>query len=126
MRPTPLICRLLLAGVSMLASPQLFAFGADKGIDGFRVVNPSHYQVFSKRGIGAFSMIAQQNTHHKVCFFYGDAKPFTKLEDVTIAMTTAKGDKKLMDFTVHHGCVEFDFNEAENTPLQIEFVDLQR
>jgi len=101
-------------------------FGAAKGIDGFRVVNPSHYQVFSQRGIGAFNLIAQKNTRHSVCFFYADAKPYTRLEGVTIAMTTDDGDQQLMDFEVKNGCVLFDFGEKENRPLQIEFVDVYR
>lgn len=101
-------------------------FGAAKGIDGFRVVNPSHYQVFSQRGIGAFNLIAQKNTRHSVCFFYADAKPYTRLEGVTIAMTTDDGDQQLMDFEVKNGCVLFDFAQKENRPLQIEFVDVYR
>ena len=117
------------AAVSLLTlafSTSVLAFGAAKGIDGFRVVNPSSYQVFSQRGIGAFNMIAQRDTRHSVCFFYADAKPFTRLEGVTIAMTTVDGDKQLMDFSVQKGCVQFDFKEPENLPLQIEFVDVYR
>ena len=90
------------------------------------MVNPSHYQVFSQRGIGAFNLIAQKNTRHSVCFFYADAKPYTRLEGVTIAMTTDDGDQQLMDFEVKNGCVLFDFGEKENRPLQIEFVDVYR
>ncbi len=110
----------------LTTSTSLWAFGEAKGIDGFRVIDPTHYQVFSQRGMGAFNLIAQQNTQHSVCFYYSDAKPFTQLEGVTIAMTTDNGDRKLMDYTVSKGCVEFEFRETENLPLQIEFVDVYR
>lgn len=126
MRPRILSVSTLLFSALSVFSSSLFAFGAAKGIDGFRVIDPAHYQVFSQRGIGAFNMIAQQNTHHSVCFYYADTKPFTRLEGVTIAMTKDDGDKKLMDFTINKGCVEFDFQEPENLPLQIEFVDVYR
>lgn len=122
--------RLRLAGalgcyLSLFSAP-LWAFGNARGIDGFRVVDPSRYQVFSERGIGAFNLIGQRQTVHSVCFFYGVEKPFQRLESITIAMATSDGDQKLVDFTVDQGCVEFTFNENENHPLQIEFVDVHR
>lgn len=125
MRSTRLLASVA-AGCLAFFSPSLWAFGDARGIDGFRVVDAARYQVFSERGIGAFNLIAQHETLHSVCFFYKDAKPFTRLEGITIAMATDGGDQKLVDFTINNGCVEFQFGEKQNRPLQIEFVDVYR
>ncbi len=109
-----------------LSCSPVWAFGEARGIDGFRVLAAARYQVFSERGIGAFNLIAQRNSLHNVCFFYSVDKPFTRLEGVTIIRTTTTGDQKMLDFTVRDGCVEFQFGESENRPLQIEFVDMYR
>lgn len=109
-----------------LFSPLLWAFGSAHGIEGFRVLDPTRYQVFSERGVGAFNLIGQRQALHSVCFFYGVEKPFQHLEGVTIAAATRQGDQKLLDFTIHNGCVEFRFDDAEDLPLQIEFSDLRR
>lgn len=106
-------------------SPALWAFGSAHGIEGFRVLDPARYQVFSERGKGAFNLIGQRGTLHRVCFFYGTEKPFRQLQGVTIAAATPEGDKPL-DFTISNGCVEFRFDDDENLPLQIEFSDLRR
>lgn len=109
-----------------LATSSAWAFGEARGIDGFRVLDAARYQVFSERGIGAFNLIAQSNTLHNVCFFYSTEKPFKRLEGITITQTTADGDRKLTEFNVQNGCVEFEFREKENLPVQIEFVDMHR
>ena len=107
----------------MTCSSVCMAFGSAKGVDGFKVIDSSHYQVFSQRGVGSFNLMAMQNTPYSVCFYYRDQKRFTKLESVKINVMTADGDRQMTEFEISNGCVHFRSGEDRDLPLQIEFVD---
>lgn len=109
-----------------LSSQNLWAFGEARGVEGFRMLDATRFQVFSERGIGAFNLMAQARTRHKVCFFYRADQPFSRLEGVTITKTTARGDQKILDYSIKNGCVKFKSGARENLPVQIEFVDMYR
>lgn len=110
----------------MTCSSVCMAFGSAKGVDGFKVIDSSHYQVFSQRGVGSFNLMAMQNTPYSVCFYYRDQERFDKLEGVTINVMTAGGDKQVTQYEIQNGCVHFQSGENEDLPLQIEFVDAYR
>ena len=115
----PLILLLLLSRVCL-------GFGTAKGVDGFKVIDPANYQVFSQRGRGSFNLLARQNTRYSVCFFYRDEERISQLQSINIRVMTETGDRQVTDYNVRNGCVRFSSDAGQDLPLQIEFSDLVR
>ena len=110
----------------LMLSTAGFGFGAAKGVDGFKVIDHARYQVFSQRGQGSFNLLARQNTHYSVCFFYRDQERIGKLQSVDINVMTDSSDQQVTDFTIQNGCVQFRSDTQQDLPLQIEFSDIAR
>ena len=110
----------------LMLSTTCFGFGAAKGVDGFKVIDHANYQVFSQRGQGSFNLLARQNTHYSVCFFYRDQERIRKLQSVDINVMTDNGDQQVTGFTINNGCVRFNSDTRQDLPLQIEFSDMAR